>query len=164
MFVNERRKRDRFDVFDVVCLLHFLATRCPRCQVEKHYLNVLVVHVLLDQCENHSSRVEERIVVRTSANKKRLDERSSSRSAINNNNNNNKNDNNEEHKVNDTHRVLTPNEISSYKMSVLDGTHALEFTSLDTDGRQRKAHLCLFCGKVKNSTFKSMLIVFLSWF
>jgi hypothetical protein len=35
-------------------------------------------------------------------------------------------------------------------MSVLDGTHALEFTSLDNDGRQRKAHLCLFCGKVNS--------------
>jgi hypothetical protein len=26
-------------------------------------------------------------------------------------------------------------------MSVLDGTHALEFTLLDNDGRQPKAHL-----------------------
>jgi hypothetical protein len=45
--------------------------------------------------------------------------------------------------------TFSSNDVSSYKMSVLDGTHALEFTSLDNDGRQRKAHLCLFCGKVK---------------
>jgi len=44
--------------------------------------------------------------------------------------------------------AFSSNDVSSYKMSVLDGTHALEFTSLDNDGRQRKAHLCLFCGKV----------------
>jgi hypothetical protein len=44
--------------------------------------------------------------------------------------------------------AFASNDVSSYKMSVLDGTHALEFTSLDNDGRQRKAHLCLFCGKV----------------
>jgi hypothetical protein len=43
---------------------------------------------------------------------------------------------------------FSSHDVSSYKMSVLDGTHALEFTSLDNDGRQRKAHLCLFCGKV----------------
>ena len=47
--------------------------------------------------------------------------------------------------------AFSTNDVSSYKMSVLDGTHALEFTSLDNDGRQRKAHLCLFCGKVNTS-------------
>lgn len=47
--------------------------------------------------------------------------------------------------------TFSSNDVSSYKMSVLDGTHALEFTSLDNDGRQRKAHLCLFCGKVNTS-------------
>ena len=54
------------------------------------------------------------------------------------------------------------NDVSSYKMSVLDGTHALEFTSLDNEGRQRKAHLCLFCGKVYPHSYEihNLLFVF----
>ncbi len=43
---------------------------------------------------------------------------------------------------------MSSNGVSFYKMSVLDGTHALEFTLLDNDGRQRKAHLCLFYAEV----------------
>lgn len=59
--------------------------------------------------------------------------------------------------------TFSSNDVSSYKMSVLDGTHALEFTSLDNDGRQRKAHLCLFCGKV-NLYIENKNHVFLFFF
>lgn len=118
-----------------------------------------MAHVLLDQCHDPTppitANVNERLFIRTSPTKKRLMDfpiikRSSSPSprrpsAIP------EKDKSEEIKEKDLPRIsttLSSNDVSSYKMSVLDGTHALEFTSLDHDGRQRKAHLCLFCGKV----------------
>jgi hypothetical protein len=60
-----------------------------------------------------------------------------------------------DHPQSSSQMTFSSNDVSSYKMSVLDGTHALEFTSLDNDGRQRKAHLCLFCGKVNFFIFIS---------
>jgi hypothetical protein len=141
-------------------MLIILATRCPRCKIEQNYLNVLVAHVLLDQCHDPTPSINvnfnERLFARTSPAKKRLMDfplakRSSSPSPRPNSTLNEK-QKDEEIKDKDQSRIPTTfssNDVSSYKMSVLDGTHALEFTSLDNDGRQRKAHLCLFCGKVK---------------
>jgi len=110
-------------------VLCFSATRCPRCKVEQNYLNVLVAHVLRDQCQD-ANQTEPIFVPQHSPIKKRPKiEETKSPNPIS----------------------FSSNDVSSYKMSVLDGTQALEFTSLDNDGRQRKAHLCLFCGKVKVS-------------
>ncbi|CAF0734110.1 unnamed protein product [Adineta steineri] len=142
------------------------STRCPRCKIEQNYLNVLVAHVLLDQCHDPTPSMNinfnERLFVRTSPTKKRLMEfpsikRSSSPSPRHNPIIIDKH-NDEEIKEKDQQQPqqqlpFSSNDVSSYKMSVLDGTHALEFTSLDNDGRQRKAHLCLFCGKVYNRKY-----------
>ncbi|UJR36582.1 hypothetical protein I4U23_029301 [Adineta vaga] len=160
-------------VFKVEELLK--STRCPRCKIEQNYLNVLVAHVLLDQCQdptppalNLNLNLSERIFVHTSPTKKRLMDfssikRSSSSSSPRSSSNINENQKNEDMKEKDHQQQQPPppqpplafstNDVSSYKMSVLDGTHALEFTSLDNDGRQRKAHLCLFCGKVYNRKY-----------
>ncbi len=145
----------------------FIATRCPRCKIEKNYLNVLVAHVLLDQCHDPTPAINlnlnERLFVRTSPAKKRLmefssTERSSSPSPRQNSilNNKQKDEDIKEKDHSQPQMTFSSNDVSSYKMSVLDGTHALEFTSLDNDGRQRKAHLCLFCGKV-NFYFYSII-------
>lgn len=121
-----------------------------------------MAHVLLDQCHDPTPpitpHVNERLFTRTSPTKKRLMDfpiikRSSSpsprpQSVLP------EKAKTEEIKEKDHSRIstaLSSTDVSSYKMSVLDGTHALEFTSLDHDGRQRKAHLCLFCGKVISS-------------
>lgn len=143
------------------------STRCPRCKIEQNYLNILVAHVLLDQCHDPSPppinvNLNERLFIRTSPTKKRLMDfpiikRSSSPTPASSSPRRPpmtilpEKDKHEEIKEKDQPRIsttLSSNDVSSYKMSVLDGTHALEFTSLDNDGRQRKAHLCLFCGKV----------------
>ncbi|CAF1299373.1 unnamed protein product [Adineta ricciae] len=156
-------------VFKVEELLK--STRCPRCKVEQNYLNVLVAHVLLDQCHDPipslNLSLNERIFVHTSPSKKRLMDFSSiKRSSSPSPRSNSTNPKNEDVKEKDHHQqqqqpsqqslppiAFSTNDVSSYKMSVLDGTHALEFTSLDNDGRQRKAHLCLFCGKVYNRKY-----------
>lgn len=166
-FSNVRRKKLESELFSPARVSLLLATRCPRCKVDQHYLNVLVAHVLLDQC--HESTVtrtmnfHERLFVRPSSTKKRRadfspTERSSS-SVSPRTNSITPQAKSEEIKEKDPPppsaaqqlSAFSSNDISSYKMSVLDGTHALEFTSLDTDGRQRKAHLCLFCGKVSRA-------------
>lgn len=147
-------------VFKVEELLK--STRCPRCKIEQHHLNVLVAHVLLDQCHDPTPppinvNLNERLFVRTSPTKKRLMDypiikRSSSPSPRRPPIIIPEKEKVEEIKEKDPPRIsttLSSNDVSSYKMSVLDGTHALEFTALDNDGRQRKAHLCLFCGKVR---------------
>lgn len=135
-----------------------IATRCPRCKVEQNYLNVLVAHVLLDQCRDTtpSINVNERLFVPGPSAKSfsmdfSLARRPSSPSppAKPIVTEKQKDENiKEKHDELPNPIAFSTNDVSSYKMSVLDGTHALEFTSLDNDGRQRKAHLCLFCGKV----------------
>ncbi|CAF1475568.1 unnamed protein product [Rotaria magnacalcarata] len=139
------------------------STRCPRCKVEQHYLNVLVAHVLLDQCRDATSSVNlnERLFVHASPTKKcSIDFPLSKRSLpspppVNPLIHEKQKDEEIKEKPDDLQHPIpfASSDVSSYKMSVLDGTHALEFTSLDNDGRQRKAHLCLFCGKVYNRKY-----------
>ena len=116
----------------------FIATRCPRCRIDQHYLNVLVAHVLLDQCQCHSDvpltlKFNQSLLVACSP--PRTDEVGKKQEG-------------EEPKEKQLAPVFASNGISSCKMSALDGTHAVEFTAADDDGRSRKGHLCLFCGKV----------------
>ncbi|CAF1117734.1 unnamed protein product [Rotaria sp. Silwood1] len=131
------------------------STRCPRCKIDQHYLNVLVAHVLMNQCHDltpsKNVNCNEQIFI------ERLSTKNSSATHQNTIISKTKN---EEIKEKNHHRhqpqqpiEFSTNDVSSYKMSVLDGTHALEFTSLDTDGRQRKGHLCLFCGKIYNRKY-----------
>jgi hypothetical protein len=145
----------------------FLATRCPRCKIEQHYLNVLVAHVLLNQCHvptpSINIKYNEQLFVRASSTKKRLIDLSSTKQSSSSSPRLNSIINkpkDEEIKEKDLHPQqqipFSSNDVSSYKMSVLDGTHALEFTSLDNDGRQRKGHLCLFCGKVKFYSYENV--------
>ncbi|CAF1120466.1 unnamed protein product [Rotaria sordida] len=123
------------------------STRCSRCKIDQHYLNVLVAHVLMNQC-HHSSILSNNID---------FNEQLSTKNSSSHQNTIIDKSKNEEIKEKEHKRQqsigFSTNDVSSYKMSVLDGTHALEFTSLDTDGRQRKGHLCLFCGKIYNRKY-----------
>ncbi|CAF0809736.1 unnamed protein product [Rotaria sp. Silwood1] len=140
------------------------STRCPRCKIEQNYLNVLVAHVLLDQCRDSTSSISmnlnEHLLVHTTPTKKyAVDVSSTKKSSLSPRPNSIINDKQKDEEIIEKHDepqkpiTFSSNDVSSCKMSVLDGTHALEFTSLDNDGRQRKAHLCLFCGKIYNRKY-----------
>ncbi|CAF3291391.1 unnamed protein product [Rotaria sp. Silwood2] len=131
------------------------STRCSRCKIDQHYINVLVAHVLMNQC--HDSVPSKNFNFNEQVFIEQLSTKNSSiihqNTIIGKIKNEEIKEKDHNHQQSQQSIGFSTNDVSSYKMSVLDGTHALEFTSLDTDGRQRKGHLCLFCGKTYNRKY-----------
>ncbi|CAF1019786.1 unnamed protein product [Didymodactylos carnosus] len=130
------------------------SSKCPQCKVDYLHINVLVAHVLLDECTNNTNIRDSHTVCKLikkrcySKTSREIDQTSTS--SITSSTPSNLT---EEVKTDLVQRPSFTSNDMSYKMSVLDGTHALEFSTMDFEGCQRKAHLCLFCGKVYNRKY-----------